>query len=87
MSRKKVENLVKGGLGENIFFRDLMGRTVEVEFIGTRTYRREEVSKPWGEIGEKVPRRANARFIDCIERTVEGVFYYTIEYYKILGRR
>lgn len=81
---KKLENLIKMGLGKHTRFllaRDLSN--VKASFLGTKIFRRENELEPIDKIFEQAPNSADAFFIDRVEREKNNSLYYTIEYYEI----
>ena len=85
-NRPKIHNLIREGGEGNFCFRDKEGRRVNVELVETRTYRRDKANTSWGDIGEVIPEGCDASYTRFVEQAIgSGAFYYTIDYYKILG--
>jgi hypothetical protein len=82
--KRKNERLTRDGLGDSRIFRDSRGREVSVEFIERKIYRRDEVSEPWENVGEEIPRKSNASYMAEVLKNNSGAIFYVIDYYRIL---
>jgi hypothetical protein len=79
---REIEHLLKQGVGDNEHFRDKSGRVVAAKFIKSEVYLREDVTKPWENVGERIPKGANAQIINRVWKSGTAYFY-EIYYYKI----
>lgn len=77
-----MERVIKQGLDGTSFYLDSRGARVEVESIDLKSYLRRDVSKPWEEMNEIIPKETDASMITSCSRMGSGMVY-EIEYFKI----